>query len=183
MTDHSNLESRDTEYLSMGGFFNPEAMDHDMVRDLLIDCRAGIAALQKELNDIKDVKLNRMRLENGTLDIDALTTFGWPPEAVAAVERAALERAADVCDEMGAVEARNRGLNRGAQNYFRARNAILALAPSNSTWREVKGGWVVVPAEPTPAMTSDAIEADDKRTGGETCKHIYRAMLQASEKP
>jgi hypothetical protein len=28
-----------TEYLSKGGLFNPELMDHNPVRDLLIKCR------------------------------------------------------------------------------------------------------------------------------------------------
>ena len=41
-------------------------------------------------------------------------------------------------------------------------------------------GWVLVPKEPDAAMTKAAIEADDKRTGAETCKHIYRAMLSRS---
>lgn len=27
------------EYLGNGGFFNPEAMSHEGVRDLIIDCR------------------------------------------------------------------------------------------------------------------------------------------------
>lgn len=39
------LEARITEYLSLGGLFNPEAMEHDKVRDLLIDCRSAIAAI------------------------------------------------------------------------------------------------------------------------------------------
>ena len=33
------LDARITECLSLGGFFNPEQMEHDKVRDLLIDCR------------------------------------------------------------------------------------------------------------------------------------------------
>lgn len=27
------------DYLQVGGFFNPELMDHDKVRDMLLDCR------------------------------------------------------------------------------------------------------------------------------------------------
>jgi hypothetical protein len=30
------------EYLSNGGLFNPELMDHDKVRDLVIECRTEI---------------------------------------------------------------------------------------------------------------------------------------------
>jgi hypothetical protein len=36
------LVGRITEYLSAGGLFNPELMDHDKVRDLLIDCREAL---------------------------------------------------------------------------------------------------------------------------------------------
>lgn len=35
---------RITAYLSGGGLFNPELANHDAVRDLLIDCRAALAA-------------------------------------------------------------------------------------------------------------------------------------------
>lgn len=41
-------------------------------------------------------------------------------------------------------------------------------------------GWKLVPVEPDIAMTKAAIDADDKRTGAETCKHLYRAMIAAS---
>jgi hypothetical protein len=33
------LIGRITEYLSAGGLFNPELMEHQKVRDLLIECR------------------------------------------------------------------------------------------------------------------------------------------------
>jgi hypothetical protein len=33
------LIGRITEYLSAGGLFNPEFMEHQKVRDLLIECR------------------------------------------------------------------------------------------------------------------------------------------------
>lgn len=35
----AELTNRITEYLSRGGLFNPEIMEHDKVRDLLIDIR------------------------------------------------------------------------------------------------------------------------------------------------
>lgn len=34
-----------TEYLSVGGFFNPELMEHEKVRDLLIECRFELERL------------------------------------------------------------------------------------------------------------------------------------------
>ena len=33
------LQGRITEYLSSGGLFNPEFMEHEKVRDLLLDIR------------------------------------------------------------------------------------------------------------------------------------------------
>ena len=35
----AEFSNRITEYLSVGGFFNPEMMEHDKVRDLLIQIR------------------------------------------------------------------------------------------------------------------------------------------------
>jgi bacterioferritin-associated ferredoxin len=32
------------EYISHGGLFNPDLMDHDKVRDLVVDCRGAIQA-------------------------------------------------------------------------------------------------------------------------------------------
>lgn len=40
--ERSQLADRITNYLETGGFFNPEAMEHDKVRDLLIDVRKFI---------------------------------------------------------------------------------------------------------------------------------------------
>lgn len=47
-----SLEKRITEYLELGGLFNPELADHSAVRDLLIDCRKELA---KPSDDMKDV--------------------------------------------------------------------------------------------------------------------------------
>jgi len=38
-----------TDYLEMGGLFNPELANHDAVRDLLIDCRAALVAAEESL--------------------------------------------------------------------------------------------------------------------------------------
>ena len=40
--------------------------------------------------------------------------------------------------------------------------------------------YVVVPREPTTDQRNAGVSADDKRTGNETCAHIYRAMLSAA---
>ena len=42
--DAERLSARITEYLSAGGLWNPECMDHDKVRRLLIDCRNAFDA-------------------------------------------------------------------------------------------------------------------------------------------
>ncbi|WP_371432405.1 hypothetical protein [Novosphingobium sp.] len=44
--------------------------------------------------------------------------------------RAMREAAAKFCDEEGAIEQAGYGLNRAAQNYFRARNGIRAIDPA-----------------------------------------------------
>jgi hypothetical protein len=38
----SSASERITQYLSVGGLFNPELMEHAKVRDLLTDCRAEL---------------------------------------------------------------------------------------------------------------------------------------------
>jgi len=42
------LCERITNYLASGGLFNPEAMEHDKVRDLLIACRDALSTLNLE---------------------------------------------------------------------------------------------------------------------------------------
>ena len=41
-----NCRERITDYLSSGGLFNPELMEHEKVRELLLDCREEIIELQ-----------------------------------------------------------------------------------------------------------------------------------------
>lgn len=53
------LPDKITEYLTAGGLFNPEEMDHDKVRDLLIECRDKLTQplidlTPKEITDIED---------------------------------------------------------------------------------------------------------------------------------
>ncbi len=45
--------------------------------------------------------------------------------------------------------------------------------------RVAAGSHKIVPVNPTPEMLKAGIDADDERTGGQTCAHIYRAMLKA----
>ena len=42
------IAERITEYLSVGGLVNPEQMEHEKVRELLLDCRTASAATKAE---------------------------------------------------------------------------------------------------------------------------------------
>ena len=42
-----NCRERINDYLSCGGLFNPELMEHEKVRALLLDCREEIVDLQR----------------------------------------------------------------------------------------------------------------------------------------
>lgn len=42
--EDQTLEQRVADYLGNGGLFNPEMMDHDKVRDLILDLRTALAA-------------------------------------------------------------------------------------------------------------------------------------------
>ncbi len=45
------INERITNYLGNGGLFNSESMDHDKVRDLLIECRDEIERLQTKCDN------------------------------------------------------------------------------------------------------------------------------------
>lgn len=47
----------------------------------------------------------------------------------------------------------------------------ITLADGTECW--------MAPMEPTSAMRAAAVAADDRRTGNETCAHIFRAMRDA----
>lgn len=42
------VEARITEYLACGGLFNPDLMEHDKVRQLLIDCHALLVSVRQQ---------------------------------------------------------------------------------------------------------------------------------------
>ena len=45
----SNIDNRIINYLANGGLFNPELMEHDKVRDLLMDCYAELGRFRDTL--------------------------------------------------------------------------------------------------------------------------------------
>jgi hypothetical protein len=73
----SSILERISEYLHLGGLFNPEMMEHDKVRDLIIACR-------DEINDlVKDrVRLNWLEEQNACLRFDAEDEASLPNAAV-----------------------------------------------------------------------------------------------------
>lgn len=58
------IADRITEYLALGGAFNPEATEHDKVRDLLIDCRAALASPAPVAGEAGTVDRLMRRLED-----------------------------------------------------------------------------------------------------------------------
>jgi hypothetical protein len=50
---HADLQAQITDYLAKGGLWNPEAMEHDKVRDLLRGCRAAMEKVES-LESAKD---------------------------------------------------------------------------------------------------------------------------------
>lgn len=44
--ERNHLVARITQYLFSGGLFNPEMMNHQAVRDLLIDCRDELMLIE-----------------------------------------------------------------------------------------------------------------------------------------
>ena len=57
------LVDKITEYLTAGGLFNPELMEHDKVRDLLIECRKELERMQEKCNR-QAMILRRLTPEN-----------------------------------------------------------------------------------------------------------------------
>lgn len=45
----AGLEKRIKDYFMKGGLFNPEQMDHEKVRQLLLDCREGLASVREKV--------------------------------------------------------------------------------------------------------------------------------------
>lgn len=48
-----------TNYLESGGLFNPEAMDHDAVRDMIILARNEIEFLRKRIDSLENISIDR----------------------------------------------------------------------------------------------------------------------------
>lgn len=69
----SDVVEQITQYLTVGGFFNPELMEHDKVLDLLIKCRDEITRLREELRWIPVTE----QLPPESADVDFLCVSGY----------------------------------------------------------------------------------------------------------
>ena len=58
----SDVTALITEYLSAGGLFNPELMQHDKVRDMVIQCRDEIESLRSRLAEANSAGFNAARI-------------------------------------------------------------------------------------------------------------------------
>jgi hypothetical protein len=52
-----DLPGRITEYLNLGGLWNPELMDHDEVRTMLIDARDVIEIAERERGSVPETSV------------------------------------------------------------------------------------------------------------------------------
>ncbi len=80
-----SVADRITEYLSGGGLFNPEYANHDAVRDLLIDCRNELGAVEartveqyKPIGYAQELADGRLCLMETTVPVDELHDNGRP---------------------------------------------------------------------------------------------------------
>jgi hypothetical protein len=79
----SDIAERLTEYLLHGGLYNPELMQHDKVRDLLIDCRDEIARLRDAIR--------RLAEQDATLSVQGGSVTVTMDATLTDEERAAVE--------------------------------------------------------------------------------------------
>ena len=88
MTDPNKALDGIKDYLSSGGLFNPELMDHAAVRDLILDCRDAIDALKEALQPFADEAF-RYEPDDGDSDLpiwDCQLTLGRLRDARRALE-------------------------------------------------------------------------------------------------
>jgi len=61
------------DYIGNGGLFNPDLMDHDKVRDLVVDCRTALDAALAEIDQLtRRAECDGWRIEDAKAEIDRL---------------------------------------------------------------------------------------------------------------
>jgi hypothetical protein len=186
------LADRITAYLAGGGLFNPELANHEAVRDLLIECRAALAApaqqpteeqwraskYGKAAEELADDYL-RLSSENAALR-----------EALSAQQSVALQ----YTEAIG--KAAQRYVERFPhahplpgqwcwQELWDAMRAAAAPSAAQPAQQAVAPGWKLVPEEPTSDMlhagecyVGEGIMADDHSE--DIARSTWKAMLAAA---
>jgi 5-methylcytosine-specific restriction endonuclease McrBC regulatory subunit McrC len=77
----NDISNRITEYLSVGGMWNPESMNHWKVRELLVDCRTEIDRLEMDLCNMECTKSDEVfdsynDLASANKEIERLQALG-----------------------------------------------------------------------------------------------------------
>jgi len=68
------------DYIGNGGLFNPDLMDHDKVRDLVVDCRTALDAALAEIDRLtRRAECDGWRIEDLKVEIDRLTKVAVTP--------------------------------------------------------------------------------------------------------
>lgn len=142
-----------SQYLQLGGLFNPELMDHAKVRDMIIACRDRIEALEaerdKQREHIRAQAEDIMKLGHLVYD-DADPPVTWKMRALTAeADKARLSEAlrSTLASLVAAVSLLKRGSKKAAPSNKMFDQMILdyeksieearaALAGSGSGWRE-----------------------------------------------
>lgn len=68
-------------YLGNGGLFNPELMEHEKVRDLIMDCKEEIQKRDKQELELKKLNLELLK-EKSIVDLldQVARSFGYPSQ-------------------------------------------------------------------------------------------------------
>lgn len=111
----SDLAERITNHLTNGGLFNPELMEADKIRDLLIDCRTAISECDRRIEEQK---------------------ASWETTANVLCERLGIERKADAHHIVTAINAL-----RAECEGLRAALERLVSAKALSGVRALVAGW------------------------------------------
>lgn len=76
MSDQT-LDERVTNYLGNGGLFNPEHMEHDKVRDLIIDLRKALDAHRRGELRIVGEYIESVKSEIKRISMGEMETWGF----------------------------------------------------------------------------------------------------------
>lgn len=76
------MKERINDYLASGGLFNPELMEHEKVRDLLMDCRIYIEFLEKRLTHSTEMHEHAMKMVARLMGVSHHTDKGYETDTL-----------------------------------------------------------------------------------------------------